>query len=121
MKTCLIRLQQLREPAKPAAGRVLLRAVRARLLSILAFLFLSALVPGGSLLSMASTLDNEPLVANARLAEANRDYSGALGHYQQFLRDNPDSKFASQIMTRVSVLQDATRNGTDASLSLIHI
>lgn len=78
-----------------------------------------------STLAFASSLESDSTIAAARLAEANQDYSGALDYYREFLQANPDSTFASQIMTRVSVLQEASRNagkgadsGSDEALAL---
>ena len=59
----------------------------------------------------ASTLENDPLVASARLAEANGNYPDALDYYKKFLQSNPDSTLSSQVMTRISVLQEAIRHG----------
>ncbi len=107
MKISLIYGQHwLMQPGFRHAKRLLVTAGLAWLLSAVALG-----MPG---LLAAATLDSDPMVASARLAEANRDYSRALDYYRQFLQANPDSTFASQIMTRVSVLQEASRNGADS-------
>ncbi len=77
--------------------------------TVVLFILLSVVHPVVS----GATLDDDAMVASARLAEANGDYAGALDNYQQFLRAKPDSALASRIMTRVSVLQEAIRLGGD--------
>lgn len=107
--------------ARSAMQRMLgLVGLPARFYAVLALfgLLASGISPVAASLS-GSALDNEPVIASARLSEANGDYAGAVDYYKQFLQSNPDSNLSSQVMTRISVLQEAVREGgTEEALAL---